>query len=66
MAPIRFICVAIVLVFCAASATTSFAGSPEDDVKRAYAAWDAAFGNKDAKAIAAFYADDAMFPSGYP
>lgn len=59
MTAIRSICVAI-LVICA-SATMSLAGSPEDDVKSAYAAWDAAFGKKDAKAIAAFYADDAIF-----
>lgn len=61
MAAIRAICVAIVLVICAGSTTTSLAGSSEDDVKSAYAAWDAAFGKKDAKAIAAFYADDAIF-----
>lgn len=31
------------------------------DVKAAYAAWDAAFNKADAKAIAAFYTDDAVF-----
>jgi len=59
MTPIRSICVAILVIF--ASATTSLAGSPEEDIKSAYAEWDAAFGKGDAKAIAAFYADDAIF-----
>lgn len=36
------------------------AASPEEDVAAAFAAWDAAFG-KDAKSIASFYADDALF-----
>jgi len=36
-------------------------GSPEDDVKAAYAAWNQAFGKDDARAIAAFYAPDALF-----
>lgn len=36
-------------------------GRPGDDVKAAYSAWDAAFNNADAKAIAAFYTDDAIF-----
>jgi uncharacterized protein (TIGR02246 family) len=34
---------------------------PNDEVKAAYSAWDAAFNNADAKAIAAFYTDDAIF-----
>lgn len=38
----------------------SQAGSPEDDVKAAYAAWDEAFGKGDAKAVATFYAEDAL------
>jgi len=32
-----------------------------NDVSSAYAAWDAAFSKGDAKAISAFYADDAIF-----
>lgn len=36
------------------------AGSPQDDVKAAYAAWDAAFNKSDPKAVSAFYADDAL------
>ena len=32
----------------------------EDQVKAAYVAWDATFGKGDAKAIAAFYTDDAI------
>jgi ketosteroid isomerase-like protein len=60
MAPIRSIWFAIVLAISAGSATISLAGSPEEDVKSAYAAFDAAFGKADAKAIAAFYVDDAI------
>jgi ketosteroid isomerase-like protein len=60
MTRIRSICWAI-LVVCAAWATMSLAAAPDSDVKTAYAAWDAAFNKKDAKAIAAFYADDAEF-----
>ena len=33
----------------------------DEQVKAAYAAWDEAFNNGDAKAIAAFYTDDALF-----
>jgi uncharacterized protein (TIGR02246 family) len=33
----------------------------EDQVKAAYAAWDEAFNKGDAKALAAFYAEDATF-----
>jgi ketosteroid isomerase-like protein len=35
--------------------------SPEGEVRGVYAAWDGAFRNADAKAIAAFYADNALF-----
>jgi uncharacterized protein (TIGR02246 family) len=35
--------------------------SAQDDVTAAYAAWDAAFNKGDAKAVAAFYTDDAVF-----
>jgi ketosteroid isomerase-like protein len=56
------ICVAILIIGTASLAIApALAGSPEEDVKTAYAAWDAAFGKGDAKAIAAFYADDAIF-----
>jgi hypothetical protein len=34
---------------------------PADEVKAAFSAWDAAFNDADAKAVAAFYTDDAMF-----
>jgi uncharacterized protein (TIGR02246 family) len=37
------------------------AASLEDQVKAAYANWDAAFNKGDAKAVAAFYTDDATF-----
>jgi uncharacterized protein (TIGR02246 family) len=33
----------------------------EDQVNKAYSAWDAAFNKKDADAVAAFYTDDAYF-----
>ena len=36
------------------------AAAPDEDVKAAYAAWDAAFNKGDAKAIAALYTDDAI------
>jgi uncharacterized protein (TIGR02246 family) len=36
------------------------AASPEEQVKAAYAAWNAAFNKGDAKAVAAFYAEDAL------
>jgi len=39
----------------------AIADEVEDQVKNAYSAWDAAFNKKDAKAIAAFYTDDAYF-----
>jgi ketosteroid isomerase-like protein len=42
------------------SSGVALAGSPQDDVKAAYAAWDAAFNKNDPKAIAAFYATDAL------
>jgi hypothetical protein len=34
---------------------------PADEVKAAFSAWDAAFNDADAKAVAAFYTDDAIF-----
>ena len=33
----------------------------EQDIGPSYAAWDAAFAKRDAKGLAAFYADDAIF-----
>jgi uncharacterized protein (TIGR02246 family) len=50
-----------VLMLCAnvLMPATTYAASPEEDVKAAYAAWDAAFNKGDAKAIAAFYTEDA-------
>ena len=36
------------------------AASLDEQVKAAYTAWDAAFNTSDAKAVAAFYADDAV------
>jgi uncharacterized protein (TIGR02246 family) len=43
-----------------AGATASIA-EPEADIKAAYAGWDSAFKSADAKALAALYADDALF-----
>jgi uncharacterized protein (TIGR02246 family) len=40
---------------------SAFAASAEDDVKAAYAAWDNAFNEADAKAVAASYAEEALF-----
>lgn len=37
------------------------AASLDEEVKAAYAAWDAAFNKSDAEAIGAFYAEDAVF-----
>lgn len=53
----------VVLAFVTVSVASApgLAGSPEEDVKAAYSAWDAAFAKADAKAVAAFYADDAVF-----
>jgi uncharacterized protein (TIGR02246 family) len=62
MSRLLSICAAILLVVGSAFVTTaSYAGSPEEDVTAAYAAWDAAFSKADAGAIAAFYAEDAVF-----
>ena len=43
------------------SAALAVAGEMEDKVTAAYTAWDAAFNSGDAKAVAAFYVDDATF-----
>jgi uncharacterized protein (TIGR02246 family) len=40
---------------------TGWAAGPNDEVKAAYSAWDAAFQKADAKGIAGFYAEDALF-----
>ncbi len=37
------------------------AATLDEQVRTAYTAWDAAFGKSDAKAISAFYTDDAIF-----
>lgn len=62
MSKLLSFCAAILLALGSGFVTTAaYAGSPEEDVTAAYAAWDAAFGNADAAAIAAFYAEDAVF-----
>ncbi|GIK98208.1 MAG: hypothetical protein BroJett029_24170 [Alphaproteobacteria bacterium] len=62
MRTIRSFCSAI-LFACAVAwpAASVDAASAEEEVAAAYAAWDEAFGTGDAKAIAQFYADDAVF-----
>ena len=50
-----------IVVFLGLIPIQAVAASTEDDVKAAYAAWDAAFNKGDAKALAALYADDALF-----
>ena len=42
-------------------ASAAAAGPLEDQVTRAYSAWDAAFNKADGKAVAAFYAPDSIF-----
>jgi uncharacterized protein (TIGR02246 family) len=42
-------------------AATAACADPADDIKAAYSAWDAAFNAGDAKAVAAFYEQDAVF-----
>jgi ketosteroid isomerase-like protein len=61
MTRIQSLVVAIAIILTGSlAASTTRAGSPEDDVKAAYAAWDSAFSKADPKAIAAFYAEDAV------
>jgi len=50
-----------IMVFLSLMPIQAMAASAEDDVKAAYAAWDAAFNKADAKALAALYANDALF-----
>ena len=44
-----------------ATSFAAMADPPDDQVKAAYSGWNAAFNKSDAKAVAAFYADDASF-----
>ncbi|RWO20364.1 nuclear transport factor 2 family protein [Mesorhizobium sp.] len=50
-----------VLSLCLFSWSPANADPVDDQVKAAYVAWDAAFNKADAKAVAAFYTDDAIF-----
>jgi len=43
-----------------AASLSALAGPAEDQVKQAFTAWNAAFNKGDAKAVAAFYAPDAV------
>jgi ketosteroid isomerase-like protein len=53
---------AALLVFSTLMGTeATLATSAEEDVKTAYIAWDKAFNESDAGAIAAFYSEDALF-----
>jgi uncharacterized protein (TIGR02246 family) len=62
----RFFAVTVAFVTCLLAvsfAQLAFAGDFETQVKSAYAAWDAAFNEQDAKTLAGFYTDDAyMLP----
>ena len=62
MSKIYSICLAVLLL-CGTTLfmTASHAGSAKEDVTAAYQSWDAAFNEADPKAVAAFYADDAVF-----
>jgi uncharacterized protein (TIGR02246 family) len=51
-----FVLVAGLLVW----SKTTYAASLDEQVRAAYTAWDAAFNKSDAKAVAAFYAEDAV------
>ena len=44
-----------------ATSFAAMADPPDDQVRAAYSAWNSAFNKGDAKAVAAFYADDASF-----
>jgi uncharacterized protein (TIGR02246 family) len=61
MSRIQSLFVAALLVCSVAISPAAYAASAEDNVKAAYAAWDTAFNKADAKEVAAFYADDAVF-----
>jgi hypothetical protein len=62
MSPHRIILtLAAALLLILHGAGNAIADEYEDAVKSAYSAWDAAFNNKDADALAAFYTDDAYF-----
>jgi ketosteroid isomerase-like protein len=50
-----------VLSLCLFAWSPAKADPVEDQVKAAYSAWDAAFNKADAKAVAAFYTDNAIF-----
>lgn len=50
-----------VLCICLFAFAPAKADPVDDEVKAAYSAWDAAFNKGDAKAVAAFYTDDAIF-----
>lgn len=50
----------VVLAFLGLFGLSNGGFASEAEVKAAYAAWDEAFGKADAKAVAAFYTDDAV------
>ncbi|MFC3283094.1 YybH family protein [Litchfieldella rifensis] len=59
MTPLRIatlaVCIALLMPI------TVQAGSLEEDVSAAYAEWDTAFNESDAKSLAAFYTEDTLF-----
>ena len=60
MQTIRMIVTGLVMLCISVAASGSACASP-DEVNAAYAAWDEAFNKGDAKAVASFYAEDAVF-----
>ena len=60
MQTIRMIVAGLAMLCISVAASGSAYASP-DEVNAAYAAWDEAFNKGDAKAVAAFYAEDAVF-----
>jgi uncharacterized protein (TIGR02246 family) len=54
------VAISVLLAGLLVPAATPAAASLDEQVKEAYAAWDAAFNKGDAKSVAAFYAEDAV------
>jgi uncharacterized protein (TIGR02246 family) len=57
----RILSASVALLMVAGLSHAVLADEVDDQVKKAYSAWDAAFNQKDSDAVAAFYTDDAYF-----
>ncbi|MEY9199075.1 nuclear transport factor 2 family protein [Sinorhizobium sp. CCBAU 05631] len=57
---LRYDCIAMLVAYFISMAPMEARAGPMEDVKAAYTAWDEAFGKRDAKAVATFYAEDAL------